>query len=115
MSVMGRPREFDMEKALDEAMDVFWRHGYEGATIAELTAAMSINPPHKRTTAFNTIGSATVVATQSRIQSLFTKTDRQSWSGARAQLSTQFRSDKAASCGTTQSKWMRPNSAGNNG
>src|SRR5580700_10575946 len=42
---MGRPREFDREKALDEAMEVFWRHGYEGATIAELTAAMSINPP----------------------------------------------------------------------
>jgi AcrR family transcriptional regulator len=45
MTIMGRPREFDMERALDEAMDVFWRHGYEGATIAELTAAMSINPP----------------------------------------------------------------------
>jgi AcrR family transcriptional regulator len=42
---MGRPREFDMEKALDEAMEVFWRHGYEGATIAELTDAMGINPP----------------------------------------------------------------------
>jgi len=43
--VMGRPREFDTEKALDEAMEVFWRHGYEGATIAELTDAMKINPP----------------------------------------------------------------------
>jgi AcrR family transcriptional regulator len=42
---MGRPREFDVEKALDEAMEVFWRHGYEGATIAELTGAMGINPP----------------------------------------------------------------------
>ncbi len=42
---MGRPREFDTEKALDEAMEVFWRHGYEGATIAELTGAMGINPP----------------------------------------------------------------------
>lgn len=42
---MGRPREFDLENALDEAMDVFWRRGYEGATIAELTAAMGINPP----------------------------------------------------------------------
>jgi AcrR family transcriptional regulator len=42
---MGRPREFDKEKVLDEAMEVFWRHGYEGATIAELTAAMGINPP----------------------------------------------------------------------
>ncbi len=42
---MGRPREFDIEAALDEAMEVFWRHGYEGSTIAELTGAMGINPP----------------------------------------------------------------------
>jgi AcrR family transcriptional regulator len=26
-------------------MEVFWRHGYEGATIAQLTEAMGINPP----------------------------------------------------------------------
>jgi AcrR family transcriptional regulator len=42
---MGRPRAFDAEKALDEAMEVFWRHGYDGATIAQLTKAMGINPP----------------------------------------------------------------------
>ena len=28
-----------------QAMEVFWRHGYEGATIAQLTDAMGINPP----------------------------------------------------------------------
>jgi TetR/AcrR family transcriptional regulator, copper-responsive repressor len=41
----GRPRAFAREQALNIALDLFWRHGFEGTSTAQLTAAMGIAPP----------------------------------------------------------------------
>jgi AcrR family transcriptional regulator len=39
---MARPREFDRKEALNAAVETFWTHGFEGAGIESLTAAMGI-------------------------------------------------------------------------
>lgn len=41
----GRPKQFDRENALDKALVLFWRHGYEATSMSDLVAATGAKAP----------------------------------------------------------------------
>lgn len=41
----GRPRLFDRDAMLQQAMLLFWKSGYEGTSVAQLVETMGITPP----------------------------------------------------------------------
>ena len=45
MAVIGRPREFDRDAALEAAMFLFWRKGFASTSMNELCDAMGVRSP----------------------------------------------------------------------
>lgn len=42
---MARPREFDVDQAIERALHLFWAKGYEGTTLTDLTDTLGISRP----------------------------------------------------------------------
>ncbi|HEJ7000201.1 MULTISPECIES: TetR/AcrR family transcriptional regulator [Serratia] len=41
----GRPKQFDRDRALESALDLFWRHGYEATSLADLVEVTGAKAP----------------------------------------------------------------------
>jgi TetR/AcrR family transcriptional regulator, transcriptional repressor for nem operon len=41
---MGRPRSFAEQDVVDQAMELFWSHGYEATSVADLTEGLGVHP-----------------------------------------------------------------------
>lgn len=40
MAQMGRPRTFDRDQAVEQAMHLFWQHGYDATSLSQLKAGL---------------------------------------------------------------------------
>jgi len=40
MAQMGRPRNFDRDQAVEQALHLFWEHGYDATSLAQLKASL---------------------------------------------------------------------------
>lgn len=97
---MSRKIEFDKTEALDAAMQVFWKKGFSGASLSELTQSMGINKPSLYS-AFGNKEALFVQATQYYLESVakrHTKLLVQDGSNLRTRLGAYLRSVIAGQC-----------------